>query len=76
MPVPVVHQRYDEVKVLYPLYRPNGFDWCGAKHLWVSPVDTGDPQTTQENLQAAIRFVHDNPEWRLNTQLHKEVKIP
>lgn len=67
-PVEVVSQRYDEVKVLFPLYDPRNFEGYTQGPLWVQPVEDAN---WDSNVQKALEFVDDNANWRLSIQAHK-----
>ncbi len=65
----------DELKVVYP---QQGLDLTGLAalpfvHHLIQPLD--DSQQTA-HTQAAIRFCHDHPHWRLSLQTHKLLGIP
>tara|TARA_R110002050_G_scaffold233778_1_gene369690 strand:- start:55 stop:690 length:636 start_codon:yes stop_codon:yes gene_type:complete len=66
----------DELKVVYPAQPPE--EWrnlVNARHLFVQPMD-GDKDTRERATEQAIRFVMDNPDWRLSVQTHKDVGLP
>lgn len=64
----------DELKLVYPQQRlhPIRFSQRDFKHFWLSPMD--GPNLT-ENTEAAYRYCLNNPQWRLNTQLHKTIGV-
>lgn len=66
-PVEIFNQHYDEVKVLFPLYDPRLFT-SRAETRWVQPVEDAN---WNDNVEKAIVFVQENPEWRLSIQAHK-----
>lgn len=71
-PMPVVAQRYDEVKVVYPAFDPLPFEGL-APVRWVQPLDGPDrPASTA----ACARFVLGHPAWRLTLQTHKDIGLP
>jgi len=51
-----------------------------AEYYLVSPVFLGEEKTrfqrVEENIEYAIKFVSENPRWRLSLQLHKLLNIP
>ena len=72
-PMPVVAQRYDEVKVIFPAVDPLAF----AHHAslrYVQPL--WFEGTTEEHTRQAIDFVLAHPEWRLSVQMHKALGVP
>ena len=71
----VVQKSGDELKLVWP--QP-GSDW-EAMEGWdfgaflIQPMDNAQSAV---NVQAAIRFVMDNPKWRLSLQSHKTLGLP
>lgn len=60
----------DELKVVFPqVVSPLDYSVITAKIRWVSPMDGPN---LEANTTAAIRFCLDHPEWRLNSQSHKQ----
>jgi 7-carboxy-7-deazaguanine synthase len=64
-PMPVVAQRYDEVKVIYPAVEPSEWERY-APHRFVQPLSM-DPNA----MGACAAYVLRNPTWRLSLQTHK-----
>ena len=64
----------DELKLVYPQKRipPAVFQHVDAEHFWLSPMD--GPRLA-ENTAQAYRYCLDHPQWRLNTQLHKQIGV-
>lgn len=63
----------DELKIVYPQrIQPSQFSKLAFDHFWVSPMD--GPELV-ENTTQAYRYCLDNPQWRLNTQLHKQIGV-
>lgn len=67
-PSKVVFQRYDEVKVLFPLFNPHEYEGL-AENYFVQPVD--EPPHSKENILRTVEFVQKNPLWRISLQTHK-----
>jgi organic radical activating enzyme len=40
-------------------------------NLLIQPMDAGDAQLNDANVEAATSFVMNNPRWRLSLQNHK-----
>lgn len=79
----IVLRQGDELKVVYPRYRPEDFAVLatGFRVWWVSPeampgsiVGTSKLQSNVEKL--AAEWVRANPPWRLSLQQHKHLGIP
>ncbi len=71
-PMPVVSQRYDELKVIYPA----GFD--PADYEAFAPVRFVQPLDNIErkgNADKCIQYVLDHPGWSLSTQTHKALGL-
>lgn len=68
--------RADELKLVYPqpdlLPDHPRIAYFDADHKWVSPMDGPN---LAENTASAIEYVKANPDWRLNTQTHKQIGI-
>ena len=64
----------DELKLVYPQKRitPEMFQHVDADHFWVSPMDS--PHLA-ENTAKAFDYCLANPQWRLNTQTHKQIGV-
>jgi 7-carboxy-7-deazaguanine synthase (Cx14CxxC type) len=63
----------DELKLVWP--QPGSdtdamAQWDFA-NLLIQPMDAGDAQLNDANVEAATRFVMNNPKWRLSLQNHK-----
>lgn len=75
-PMPIVDQRFDEVKVVLPAgIDPLTYVRYAAAHF-VQPLDSKDPLRSTQNLDACLAFVHLHPEWRLSLQTHKITGVP
>lgn len=46
------------------------------QHFFVQAMDDANPQQKAKNLQYAIHFCLEHPQWRLSVQTHKAVGIP
>lgn len=77
-PMPITLRRVpDEVKVvLAPGIDPAHFVGAAREAHFVQPLDTGDPETRQAAVRAAIEYVLANPRWRLTLQTHKALGLP
>jgi 7-carboxy-7-deazaguanine synthase len=63
----------DELKLVYPQrVTPTMFAQLNFQHFWLSPMD--GPNLV-ENTAQAYRYCLDHPQWRLNTQLHKQIGV-
>ena len=67
----------DELKLVYPQpepeAQPDRFIDMAFSHFFLQPMDSAN---REENTQAAIRYCHDNPHWKLSLQTHKIIGIP
>lgn len=75
-PLPVVEQRYDEVKVVFD----GGFDpepWRSRAPVGtLSPLWSADPAVMSERLRRLAAYVQERPWWRMTVQLHKLAGVP
>lgn len=65
----------NELKLVYPQtgrMQPDTYEDLEFDHFWISPMD--GPNLT-ENTQVAVEYVKAHPQWRLNTQTHKQIGI-
>lgn len=71
---PVIRTGGNELKLVYPQERitPDMFDTDCWDHTWLSPMDGPN---VAANTKAAFQYCLDHPEWRLNTQTHKQIGI-
>lgn len=74
----------NELKLVYPQQnvQPEDFqhlranhEWSlpGFDHFWLSPMDGG--ASSHPATKAAFDYCLANPQWRLNTQLHKTIGV-
>jgi len=69
--------RGHELKFIYPqdTLSPDRFADMDFEHFFLQPMDTGEAETTLHNVQAAIAYCLQNPQWRLSLQTHKIIGI-
>lgn len=66
----------DELKVIFnSANNMDAYNVIKAKYKYIQPCDTGDDDTNQMLIINAIKFVQDNPDWRLSLQLQKILSI-
>lgn len=51
------------------------YDSIKAQYKYIQPCATNDEDINQENIINAIRYVRENPEWRLSLQIQKIINI-
>lgn len=63
-----------EIKVLWPLKHisPEDFEHMDFNHYYLQPVDD---ENYRENLEGAIQYVREHPQWSLSLQQHKILGI-
>jgi 7-carboxy-7-deazaguanine synthase (Cx14CxxC type) len=73
---PVVLERADELKLVYPQLQPDAQPerWAGfpATHFFLQPMDG---VAARENTRAATAYCLAHPQWRLSLQTHKILDI-
>ena len=69
--------RGHELKFVYPqeALSPDQFADLDFEHFYLQPMDTGEAETSWHNVQAAIAYCLQNPQWRLSLQSHKIVGL-
>lgn len=73
-PLPVLPQKYDEVKLVLPGDDPRKYAHL-ASRLYVQPLD-GDPSGLAACLAACLAAVREDPRWRVSLQTHKMMGLP
>lgn len=73
----VVLTRVNEVKMLY---QGEGTDLSAAEAIEadeyrLQPLDTGDADENKEITNATIKYILDNPKWKLSLQTHKILNV-
>jgi organic radical activating enzyme len=76
---PLVLTRGDELKLVFPQSeagaQPERFAALDFGDFFLQPLDTGDPERTRANTQAALAYCLAHPQWRLGLQTHKLLDI-
>lgn len=76
-PLPVVGQRYDEVKVVFGGDVGDPEAWREYAPLrFLSPLWTADADATAERMRRCAAYVQERPWWRMTLQAHKIVGVP
>ncbi|HLI52958.1 MAG TPA: 7-carboxy-7-deazaguanine synthase [Acidimicrobiales bacterium] len=72
---PVVVERVDECKLVYPQddAPPEMFETRGYPRLLLQPMDGPD---RERNTALAVRYCLEHPRWKLSLQTHKYLGIP
>jgi 7-carboxy-7-deazaguanine synthase (Cx14CxxC type) len=74
----VVQRRGDELKLVWPQPGSDTAEmqqWDFVNFL-IQPMDSGSRESNMANVEAATRFVMENPKWRLSLQNHKILGLP
>jgi 7-carboxy-7-deazaguanine synthase len=71
----VVQRSGDELKLVWPQpgVEPERFAGWDFRHFLIQPMDCADGEAARA---AAIRYVMENPRWRLSLQSHKLLGLP
>jgi 7-carboxy-7-deazaguanine synthase (Cx14CxxC type) len=69
--------RGHELKFVYPqeTLSPDAYADMDFEHFYLQPMDTGEAETSWHNVQAAIAYCLQNPQWRLSLQTHKIIGL-
>lgn len=82
--LPVVIQKVDELKVLYPFVEGmesrlneliSRYGEGGGVELRLQPLDTGNEEENKRIIKATIDYILEHPEWSLSLQTHKMLEI-
>ncbi|MBO7540482.1 MAG: radical SAM protein [Bacteroidales bacterium] len=67
--------RANEVKVIFDGEHPVSDCGITAEHYFVQPCDTGNTRKNRKISNLCVKFVKQNPKWRLSLQTHKLLGI-
>lgn len=73
--LPCIITSCDELKVVYTGQNLNQYDHIKAQQRFLQPCYVDDPKQRLLGLQATIKAVLDNQNWRLSLQTHKLLGI-
>lgn len=73
--LPCIITSCDELKVVYTGQNLNQYDHIKAQQRFLQPCYVEDPKQRLLGLQATVKAVLDNPQWRLSLQTHKLLGI-
>ena len=73
----LVQQAGHELKFVYPqeTLSPEQFEHLDFEHFFLQPMDVDDESMHWHNIQAAIAYCLQNPQWRLSLQTHKIIGL-
>ena len=73
----LVQQAGHELKFVYPqeMLSPEQFEHLDFEHFFLQPMDVDDEAMRWHNVQAAIAYCLQNPQWRLSLQTHKIIGL-
>lgn len=74
---PIVAQKCSEVKVVFDgEHDPESwFNFFQARHAYLQPCDTGDPERNTQILSDCVRYIQAHPWWRLSLQTQKIINV-
>ena len=73
--LPCIITSCDELKVVYTGQNLNQYDHIKAQQRFLQPCYVDDHKQRLLGLQATVKAVLDNPQWRLSLQTHKLLGI-
>lgn len=67
----------DEIKVIFDgEHQPSTYPNIMCTHAYfLQPCDTGDPVRNEKIIGETIRYIKENPQWKLSLQIHKILNI-
>ena len=76
---PLVLTRGHELKLVFPQEhadaQPHRFVTLPFDAFYLQPLDAGDAAITRVNIERALEYCLNHPEWRLSLQTHKLLDI-
>jgi 7-carboxy-7-deazaguanine synthase (Cx14CxxC type) len=71
----LILKRGNELKFIYPQAEldPESFLDLPFEHFFIQPLDGED---IEENVESAVQYCLEHPQWRLSLQIHKLLNIP
>ena len=73
--LPCVLTSCDELKVVYIGQDLSQYDNIKAHYRFLQPCFVDNPKQRLIGMQATVKAVHDNPQWRLSLQTHRIIGI-
>lgn len=71
----VVLKRIDEIKVVYECQDMSQYDNLMAKEYYLQPCDYKDAEKNKNNIEQTIKFIKENPKWKLSLQTQKILNV-
>lgn len=71
----VVVKRIDELKVVYEGQDMSQYDGLEAKEYYLQPCDYKDVEKNKINIERTIKFIKENPKWKLSLQTQKILNV-
>ena len=66
----------DELKVVFDgEHDPEVYASFNARHRFLQPCDTGDPERNAAIARKTVQYCMEHPAWRLSMQIHKTLNI-
>ena len=76
---PLLVKRGDELKLVFPQTEieahPERFAALEFRAFFLQPLDGPSPEATRANIEAALAYCLEHPQWRLSLQTHKLLGI-
>lgn len=67
----LVIRKADELKIIFDGKHPVSDFGIEAKYKFLQPCDTGQAEQNAKIVAETIKYIGQNPEWRLSLQVHK-----
>ena len=74
---PLILDHGDELKLVYPQpeLMPEQVQELDFKHFYLQPMEEPDAKKTEQNIQEALQYCLQHPQWKLSLQTHKLLGI-
>lgn len=71
----VVLSRIHELKVVYEGQDMSQYKHLKANEYYLQPCDYKDPEKNKKNIEETIKFIKENPKWKLSLQTQKILNV-
>ena len=73
----LIQRQGQELKLLYPFdIAPKDVEGLAFNNFYLSPMNVADEEQSRRNLEGAMEYCRNFPQWRLTMQYHKLWRIP
>jgi hypothetical protein len=71
----VVVDRCDELKLVFDgINEPQDYG-IRATHYYLQPCDTGDAELNSKIVEQCVKYIKENPKWKISLQTQKILNV-